>query len=301
MALKIRLARHGAKKRPYYRVVIADARAPRDGRYIERIGSYNPMLAKGDENRVIIDADKAKEWLAKGARPTDRVARFLKDAGLWEWKHGNNPNKGKPGAKALEMIESQKERVEARKVAEEEAKEAAKEAAAAAKVAEAEAKEAEKAAAAEAKEAAKAAAAEAKAAPAEEAPAAEETPAEDAAPAEAAAPAAEEEKEPRHLKYFETVKKYDADASEDVVKKIVNHLGIALNSKDASLVACSDETERNTVRDSWLKKKLELAGEDADLDAKVMAVCETMKDDKNKCRVTFYYLLAKAEDKLGAL
>lgn len=86
-----------------------------------------------------------------------------------------------------------------------------------------------------------------------------------------------------------------------MVKKIVNHLGIALNSQDASLVACSDETERNTVRDSWLKKKLELEGEDADLDAKVMAVCETMKDDKNKCRVTFYYLLAKAEDKLGAL
>ncbi len=299
MALKIRLARHGAKKRPYYRVVIADARAPRDGRYIERIGSYNPMLPKTDENRVIIDADKAKEWLAKGARPTDRVARFLKDAGLWEWKHGNNPIKGKPGAKALEMIDSQKERVEARKVAEADAKEAAKEAAAAAKVAEAEAKEAEKAAAAEAKEAAKAAAAEEAAKPAEEAK--EEAPAEEAAPAaEEAAPAAEE-KEARHVKYFETVKKYDADASEDVVKKIVNHLGIALNSKDASLVACSDETERNTVRDSWLKKKLELTGEDADLDAKVMAVCETMKGDKNKCRVTFYYLLAKAEDKLGAL
>lgn len=165
MSLKIRLARHGAKKRPYYRVVIADSRAPRDGRYIERVGSYNPMLSKDDENRVILDADKIKEWLAKGARPTERVARFLNTAGLWEWKHGNNPNKGKPGAKALEMIESQKERVEARKVAEEEAKEAAKEAAAAAKVAEAEALAAEKAAAAEAKETA--------AAPAEEAPAEE--------------------------------------------------------------------------------------------------------------------------------
>ncbi|PHR59784.1 MAG: 30S ribosomal protein S16 [Robiginitomaculum sp.] len=168
MALKIRLARHGAKKRPYYRVVIADARAPRDGRYIERVGSYNPMLPKTDENRVILDADKIKEWLAKGARPTDRVARFMSDAGLWEWKHGNNPNKGKPGAKALEMIESQKERVEARKAAEEDAKEAAKEAAAAAKAAEEEAKAAEKAAAAEAK------AAPAEEAPAEEAPAAEE-------------------------------------------------------------------------------------------------------------------------------
>ncbi len=290
MSLKIRLARHGAKKRPYYRVVIADARAPRDGRYIERVGSYNPMLPKDDENRVILDADKIKEWLAKGARPTERVARFLGAAGLWEWKHGNNPIKGKPGAKALEMIESQKERVEARKIADADAKEAAKEAAAAAKIAEAEAKEAEKAAAAEAKEAAKAAA---EAAPAEDV--------KEEAPAEETAPATEEEKEPRHIKYFETVKKYDADASEDVVKKIVNHLGIALNSKDASLVACSDETERNTVRDSWLKKKLELTGDDAELDAKVMAVCETMKDDKNKCRVTFYYLLAKGEDKLAAL
>ncbi len=149
MALKIRLARHGSKKRPYYRVVVADARAPRDGRYIERIGSYNPLLAKTDENRVIIDADKAKAWLAKGARPTERVARFLGAAGLWEWKPGNNPIKGKPGAKALELIEARKEKEEARKQAEIEAKEAAKEAEAAAKAAVA---EAEKAAAAEAKE-----------------------------------------------------------------------------------------------------------------------------------------------------
>ena len=155
MALKIRLARHGSKKRPYYRIVIADARAPRDGRYIERIGSYNPLLAKTDENRVIIDADKAKEWLAKGARPTERVARFLGAAGLWQWQHGNNPIKGKPGAKALELIEARKDKEEARAAAEIEAKEAAKEAAAAAKVA----------AAAEAKEQAKEAKAEA---PAEE-------------------------------------------------------------------------------------------------------------------------------------
>ena len=136
MALKIRLARHGSKKRPYYRVVVADARSPRDGRYIERIGSYNPLLAKTDENRVIIDADKAKEWLAKGARPTERVARFLGAAGLWEWKAGNNPNKGKPGAKAMELIEARKEKEEARKQAEIDAKEAAKEAAAAADAAE---------------------------------------------------------------------------------------------------------------------------------------------------------------------
>ncbi len=152
MALKIRLARHGSKKRPFYRIVIADARAPRDGRYIERIGSYNPLLAKTDENRVIIDADKAKAWLAKGARPTERVARFLGAAGLWEWKHGNNPIKGKPGAKALELIKARKDKEEARAAAEIEAKEAAKEAAAAAKAAAAEALEAEKAATAETKE-----------------------------------------------------------------------------------------------------------------------------------------------------
>ncbi|MBL4855004.1 MAG: 30S ribosomal protein S16 [Robiginitomaculum sp.] len=178
MALKIRLARHGSKKRPYYRIVIADARAPRDGRYIERIGSYNPLLAKTDENRVIVDADKVKEWLTKGARPTERVARFLGAAGLWEWKHGNNPIKGKPGAKALELIEARKGKEEARAAAEIEAKEAAKEAAAAAKVAAAEALEAEKTAAAEAKEAAQEATKEAtkeeaKEAPAEEAPAAD--------------------------------------------------------------------------------------------------------------------------------
>jgi len=266
------------------------------------------LLAKTDENRVIIDAEKAKAWLEKGARPTDRVARFLAAEKLWEWKPGNNPNKGKPGAKALELIESQKEKAEARKQAEIDAKEAAKEAKAAADAAEKEAKEApaEEAPAEEApaEEAAAADAAPAEEeAPAEEAPAAEEKPAEDAKEEEVKAEEkpAEEEKEPRHVKYIENVRAYDADADEDIIKKIVNHLGIALNSKDASTVACSDETERNTVRDNWLKKKLEIEGEDADLDAKVMAVCETMKEEKNKSRVTFYYLLAKTEDKLGAL
>jgi len=173
MALKMRLARHGAKKRPYYRIVIADARAPRDGRYIDRVGSYNPLLAKDDENRVIIDAEKAKDWLAKGARPTERVARFLGGVGLWEWKAGNNPIKGKPGAKALELIKEREEKEIARKEAEAEAKEAAK----------------------EAKKAADAAAKEAAEAPKEEAPAAEEAPAEEAPAAEAPAedaPAAEE-------------------------------------------------------------------------------------------------------------
>jgi small subunit ribosomal protein S16 len=193
MSLKIRLARHGAKKRPYYRVVIADSRMPRDGRYIERIGSYNPLLAKTDENRVIIDGEKAKAWLAKGARPTDRVARFLHAQGLWEWKAGNNPEKGKPGAKALELIESQKEKAEARKQAEIDAKQAAKEAKEAADVAEKEAAEApaEEAPAEEvvAEVAAEEAAAE-EAAPAEEVvaeAAAEEAPAEEAPAEEAAA------------------------------------------------------------------------------------------------------------------
>lgn len=155
MALKLRLARHGAKKRPYYRIVVADSRSPRDGRFIEIVGRYNPMLGKDDENRVQLDIDKCKEWLGKGARPTDRVARFLGAAGLWEWKAGNNPEKGKPGAKALERVEEKKEKAEARAAAEAEAKEAAAEAA--------------KAAA----EAAKAAAEEAKNAPVEEAPAAD--------------------------------------------------------------------------------------------------------------------------------
>ena len=148
MALKLRLARHGAKKRPYYRIVVADSRMPRDGRYIERVGSYNPLLAKDDENRVQLDQEKITEWLRKGARPTQRVARFLGAAGLWEYKQGNNPEKGKPGQKALERVEEKKEKAEARKAAEEEAKreaaEAAKAAEEAAKAAEEEAKNAPK-------------------------------------------------------------------------------------------------------------------------------------------------------------
>jgi len=132
MALKLRLARHGAKKRPYYRIVAADSRSPRDGRFIDIVGSYNPMLPKDSEDRVKLDVEKVQAWLKKGARPTERVARFLGAAGLWEWKAGNNPEKGKPGQKALERIEERKEKAEARAAAEEEAKEAAKEAAKAA-------------------------------------------------------------------------------------------------------------------------------------------------------------------------
>ncbi|WP_332713529.1 30S ribosomal protein S16 [Pelagibacterium mangrovi] len=118
MAIKIRLARAGSKKRPYYHVVVADARSPRDGRIIERVGSYNPMLEKGDEKRVVIDGERVTHWLKNGAQPTDRVERFLDAAGLLKREARDNPNKGKPGTKALE-------RAEEKRAAEEAAKEAA--------------------------------------------------------------------------------------------------------------------------------------------------------------------------------
>ena len=105
----------------------------------------------------------------------------------------------------------------------------------------------------------------------------------------------------RHIAYIENVRAYDVDASETAIKKIVNHCGIALNSNDGKFVACSDESERATVRDSWLVKKLGLTGETAELDAKVMNVCETMQAERMKSRVTFYYLLAKNEGKLASL
>lgn len=121
MALKIRLSRGGSKKRPYYNIVIADSRSPRDGRFIEKIGAYNPMLGKDDENRLKFDADRAKHWLSVGAKPTDRVARFLAGAGLVEWKAGNNPNRAKPGQNALDRLEAKREKEEAAKAAAEEA------------------------------------------------------------------------------------------------------------------------------------------------------------------------------------
>tara|TARA_B100000927_G_scaffold290127_1_gene288203 strand:- start:6 stop:422 length:417 start_codon:yes stop_codon:yes gene_type:complete len=96
MAVKIRLARGGSKKRPYYRIVVADVRAPRDGRYIERVGSYNPLLPKDHEERVKLDIDKIKEWLSKGAKPTDRVARFLDSEGILKREPRNNPQKAIP-------------------------------------------------------------------------------------------------------------------------------------------------------------------------------------------------------------
>jgi small subunit ribosomal protein S16 len=122
MALSIRLSRGGSKKRPYYRIVVADARSPRDGKFIEKIGTYNPLLAKDDEKRVILDGDRAKHWLGVGAQPTDRVARFLDAAGVRERAARNNPKKAEMGEKAKERAE---ERAEKQKAAEEAAAAAA--------------------------------------------------------------------------------------------------------------------------------------------------------------------------------
>ncbi len=135
MALSIRLSRGGAKKRPFYRIVVADARAPRDGRFIEKLGTYNPLLPKTSAERVTLDAERAKHWLSVGAQPTDRVERFLEAAGLLTRTAKNNPNKGQPGEKA-------KERAEVKAQKEADAAEAAAAAAAAPVVEEAAAEEA---------------------------------------------------------------------------------------------------------------------------------------------------------------
>ena len=112
MSMKIRLARGGSKKRPFYSIVASDSRMPRDGRFLEKLGSWNPMLGKDDANRVQIDADRAKEWLAKGAQPTDRVARFLDEAGVVKRDTRSNPEKAKPGKKALERAAEKKQKEE---------------------------------------------------------------------------------------------------------------------------------------------------------------------------------------------
>ena len=160
--LKIRLARGGAKKRPYYSIVVADSHSPRDGRFIEKVGSYNPLLKKDDPNRVVLKVERIQEWIKKGAQPTDRVARELGKVGVVKWEAGSNPKKGEPGQKAKERAEERAQR------------------------------EADRAAAAAEAAAAPAPEPEPEAAPAEEAPAAE-APAEAApeAAAEDAAPAAE--------------------------------------------------------------------------------------------------------------
>ncbi len=131
MATVIRLSRGGSKKRPYYRILVTDSRSPRDGRFIERIGSYNPLLAKDDEKRVVLDVERAKHWVSVGAQPTDRVARMLDAAGVKERAPKNNPKKGELGAKAKERIEEKAMKAaEAEEAAKAEAEAPAEEAAA---------------------------------------------------------------------------------------------------------------------------------------------------------------------------
>ncbi len=164
MSLKIRLARGGTKKRPFYRIVIADVRSPRDGRFIEKIGTYNPLLPKDSAERITMDEDRVKHWLSVGARPTDRVHRFLDAAGLLKREARNNPQKALPGKKRVEREEAERQKAE--DTAKEAADAAAAEAEAPAEEAPAEEAPAEEAAAEEAP---------AEAAPAEEAAAEEET------------------------------------------------------------------------------------------------------------------------------
>jgi small subunit ribosomal protein S16 len=156
MAVSLRLSRGGAKKRPYYRIVVADSRAPRDGKYLEQVGTYNPVLSKEDPARVKLVEDRVRYWLGVGATPTDRVHRFLDKAGILERKPTVNAKKGEPGANAKARAEDKAKKIE--------------EAAEAAAAAEEEAK-----------------AAAAAPAPVEEAPAAEEAAAEEAPAAEAQA------------------------------------------------------------------------------------------------------------------
>ena len=197
MALKIRMSRGGSKKRPFYRIVVADSRMPRDGRFIEKLGTYNPLLPKDDATRLSFDLERAKHWLDQGAKPSDRIARFLDDAGPWKRVERNNPQKGKPGAKALERIA---EAEEAAAAAEEAAKQAAEDAAA-------------EAAAAAAAEEAPAEEAPAEEAPAEEAPA-EEAPAEEAPAEEAAAEEAPAEEAPAEEAAAEEAPAEEAAAEE---------------------------------------------------------------------------------------
>ena len=152
MSVSLRLSRGGSKKRPYYKIVIANSRAPRDGKYLEQVGTYNPLLAKDDANRVRLVEDRVRYWLGVGAQPTDRVARMLDKAGIKERAATVNPKKGEPGQKAKDRAEERADKAR-------EAEEAAREAAAAPAVV-------EEAAAEEAPAAAEEAAAEA---PAEEA------------------------------------------------------------------------------------------------------------------------------------
>ena len=126
MAMKIRLARGGSKKRPFYRIVAADSRSPRDGRYVEKLGTYDPLLPRDDENRIKMNVERVQHWLERGAEPTDRIARMLEAAGLRPAKTRSNPKKAEPGAKAMKRAE---ERTARAKAAEEAADAPAEEAA----------------------------------------------------------------------------------------------------------------------------------------------------------------------------
>ena len=128
MAMKIRLARGGSKKRPFYRIVAADSRMPRDGRFIEKLGTYNPLLPKDSEERVKMNLARVQHWLSQGAQPTARIARFLEAAGVVEKKVRNNPNKAKPGKAAQERADAKA--AKAAEAAEAEAAPATEEAAA---------------------------------------------------------------------------------------------------------------------------------------------------------------------------
>jgi small subunit ribosomal protein S16 len=110
MAVKIRLARAGAKKRPFYRIVVADERAPRDGRFIEKVGTYNPLLPSDSGERVKLDLERIQHWLSEGAQPTDRVLRFLDQAGVRSRPARNNPKKAEPGTKAKERATARAEK-----------------------------------------------------------------------------------------------------------------------------------------------------------------------------------------------
>jgi small subunit ribosomal protein S16 len=194
MSIAIRLARGGSKKRPYYRIVVADSRAPRDGRFIEKVGTYNPLLAKDSPERVKLLNERISHWLSVGAQPSDRVARFLDAAGLKERAARNNPNKGVPGEKAKERAEERETKATA-------AAEAAAEAAAAPAPVEEPAEEVTEAPAVEAP-------------PADDAPVAEEAPASEEAPAVEEVPAAEEVAEEAPVAEASTEEAPTADSNE---------------------------------------------------------------------------------------
>ena len=110
MSVSMRLSRGGSKKRPYYKIVVSNSRAPRDGKYLEQVGTYNPLLAKDNADRVRLVEDRVRYWLGVGAQPTDRVARMLDKAGIKERAATNNPNKGEPGQKAKDRAEEKAEK-----------------------------------------------------------------------------------------------------------------------------------------------------------------------------------------------